>query len=95
MRDMSWRIKGFPCNLLSMETEIHDALVALNAGIAKGDGVAIAAQTARLDDLLARHRGALHPQLAHFLERRSYPKALQWLGGATPAAGTCAPRTKP
>jgi hypothetical protein len=95
MRDMSWRIKGFPCNLLSMETEIQDALVALNAGIAKKDGAAIAAQTARLDDLLVRHRGALHPQLAHFLERRSYPKALQWLGGATPAAGTCAPRTKP
>jgi hypothetical protein len=95
MRDMSWRIKEFPCKLLSMETEIHDALLALNAGIAKGDGTAIAAQTARLDELLARHRGALHPQLAHFLERRSYPKALQWLGGATPAAGTCAPRTKP
>ena len=95
MRDMSWRIKEFTCNLLSMETEIHDALLALNAGIAKADGAAIAAQTARLDELLARHRGALHPQLAHFLERRSYPKALAWLGGETPAAGTCAPRTKP
>jgi hypothetical protein len=79
MRDMSWRIKEFQCNLLSMETEIQDALLALNAGIAKKDGVAIAAQTTRLDDLLARHRGALHPQLAHFLERRSYPKALAWL----------------
>jgi hypothetical protein len=95
MRDMSWRIKEFPCNLLSMETEIHDALLALSAGIAKGDGAAIAAQIARLDELLARHRGALHPQLAHFLERRSYPKALIWLGGETPAAGTCAPRAKP
>jgi len=78
-----------------METEIHNVLLALNAGIARADGAAIAAQTARLDELLARHRGALHPQLAHFLERRSYPKALAWLDGATPPAGTCAPRTKP
>jgi hypothetical protein len=92
---MSWRINGFWCNLLPMETEIHNALLALNAGIAKGDGAAIAAQTARLDELLAKNRGTLDPRLAHFLERRSYPKALAWLGGATPAAGTCAPRTKP
>ncbi len=92
---MSWRIKEFACNLLSMETEIQDALVALNAGIAKKDGAAIAVQTARLDELLAGHRGTLDPRLAHFLERRSYPKALTWLGGETPAAGTCAPRAKP
>jgi hypothetical protein len=76
---MSWRIKEFTCNLLSMETEIHDALLALNAGIAKADGAAIATQTARLDELLAHHRGALHPQLTHFLERRSYAKAQSWL----------------
>jgi hypothetical protein len=92
---MSWRIKEFEYNFLSMETEIRDALLALNAGIARADGAAIATQTARLDELLARNRGALHPQLAHFLERRSYAKALEWLGGATPAAGACAPRTKP
>ena len=81
-----------------METEthdIHEALLLLNAGIAQADGVAIVAQTARLDELLARDRGKLHPQLAHFLERRSYAKAFAWLGGTTPAAGTCAPRTKP
>ncbi|HSY53371.1 MAG TPA: hypothetical protein VK785_02940 [Opitutaceae bacterium] len=78
-----------------METEIHEALLALNIGIARADGLAISAQTARLDELLARDRGRLHPQLAHFLERRSYAKALDWLGGTTPAAGTCAPRSKP
>ncbi|HXA15263.1 MAG TPA: hypothetical protein VNW23_09070 [Opitutaceae bacterium] len=78
-----------------METEIQEALLALNTGIARADGAAISAQTARLDELLARDRGRLHPQLAHFLERRSYAKALDWLGGTTPAAGTCAPRSKP
>jgi hypothetical protein len=77
-----------------METEIRDALLALHAAIPKADGAAIAAQTARLDELLARHRAGLHPQLAHFLERRSYAKALTWLGGETPAVGACAPRQK-
>ncbi|MGA3008240.1 MAG: hypothetical protein ABSE59_10150 [Opitutaceae bacterium] len=78
-----------------METEIQEALVALNAGIARADGSVVAAQTAKLDELLMRHRETLPPQLAHFLERRSYAKALAWLGGTAPAAGACSPRTKP
>jgi hypothetical protein len=75
-----------------MEREIHDALAALNAGIARADGAIISAQAAKLDELLERNRGALHPQLAHYLERRSYAKALAWLGGAAPAAGACGNR---
>ena len=41
---------------------------------------------AELDALLAAHRATLHPQLVHFLEGRSYAKALLWLGveGAGP-----------
>jgi hypothetical protein len=31
---------------------------------------------ARLEELLARGRGELPPRLVHFLERRSYAKAL-------------------
>jgi hypothetical protein len=34
-----------------------------------------------LDTALAQGRGVLHPQLVHFLERRSYAKALMFLGG--------------
>lgn len=77
-----------------MENEIRESLLALHAAIPRTDGAAILAQTARLDELLARHRADLHPQLAHFLERRSYAKALAWLGGETPAAGACGPRPK-
>ena len=77
-----------------MEDEIRKALAALHAAIQRSDGAAILAQTARLDELLARHRADLHPQLAHFLERRSYAKALAWLGGETPAAGACGNRQK-
>jgi hypothetical protein len=38
---------------------------------------------ARLDEFLERGRGGLHPQLVHFLENRSYAKALMFLGGET------------
>ncbi|HZZ20842.1 MAG TPA: hypothetical protein VFE25_15820 [Opitutaceae bacterium] len=36
---------------------------------------------AELDAFVQEGRGKLHPQLVHFLERRSYPKALMFLGG--------------
>ena len=32
---------------------------------------------------LERGRGALHPQLIHFLQNRSYAKAVMFLGGET------------
>ncbi|RRJ97213.1 hypothetical protein Ga0100231_020045 [Opitutaceae bacterium TAV4] len=65
-----------------METEIKEALAALLTGIKQADARAVSENTARLDDLTARGRGAgLHPQLVHFLENRSYAKALMFLGG--------------
>ncbi|HXN35680.1 MAG TPA: hypothetical protein VN877_05885 [Opitutaceae bacterium] len=59
----------------------------------RADADAIAAQTARLDGYLGEARRALHPQLVHFLERRSYPKALMFLGGESDIpAGSCGGR---
>ena len=66
-----------------METQIKEALTALLSGIKAGDGQTIADQMTRLDDLLERGRAGLHPQLVHFLENRSYAKALMYLGGET------------
>ena len=74
----------------SAQSEIHTALVALHNGIRQADGPAAAAATARLDELLEQSRTSLPPQLGHFLERRSYAKALVWLDGAValpPAKG--------
>jgi hypothetical protein len=48
---------------------------------------------ARLDEALERGRAGLHPQLVHFLERRSYAKALMFLGGETDIpVGACGGR---
>lgn len=75
-----------------MEAEIKQSLIALLDGIKRADGTIVAEEMARLDDLAARGRAGLHPQLLHFLERRSYAKALVFLEGDTPAPGVCGGR---
>ena len=77
-----------------METQIKESLIALLAGIKVADGNAIVDRTAQLDEIVAKHGDRLHPQLSHFLERRSYAKALQFLGGdAAIPSGSCASRS--
>jgi hypothetical protein len=76
-----------------MEPDIKAALISLLAGIKISDGQVIADEMAKLDDFLARGRLGLHPQLVHFLERRSYAKALMFLGGETDIpVGACGGR---
>ena len=76
-----------------MESQIKEALTNLLAGIKRSDGTVIASEMARLDDYLERGRLGLHPQLTHFLERRSYAKALMFLGGDTDIpVGACGGR---
>lgn len=75
------------------ENDIKDSLAALFEAVKRSDGEAVLRETRRLDASLASHRERLHPQLVHFLERRSYPKALQFLGGAADIpAGSCGGR---
>jgi hypothetical protein len=76
-----------------METQIKEALCSLLAGIKAADARVVGDEMARLDDFLARGRTALHPQLVHFLENRSYAKAVMFLGGETDIpVGACGGR---
>jgi hypothetical protein len=76
-----------------VEERIKESLIALMEGIKRSDGEAIGREMGRLEALLGEGRGTLHPQLIHFLERRSYPKALLFLGGdAAIPAGSCGGR---
>ena len=78
-----------------METQIKVALNGLLNAIKSADGQMIADETARLDEFLSRGRGTLHPRLVHFLENRSYAKALMFLGGETDIpVGACGGRSK-
>ena len=64
-----------------MESQIKVALISLLEAIKQSDGPVIAAEMARLDTFLEQGRVSLHPQLVHFMENRSYAKALMFLGG--------------
>ena len=76
-----------------MENEIKAALIRLLKGIKESDTKETLAGMDDLDRLSAEYRGKVHPQLAHFLERRSYAKALDFLGGeGVVPRGACAPR---
>jgi predicted translation initiation factor SUI1 len=66
-----------------METQIKDSLISLLDSIKRSDGDEISAGMRRIDGLLARGRGQLQPQLVHFLQNRSYPKALALLEAAS------------
>ena len=60
------------------------------AAIKSGDGQIVAEAMAELDGCLEQERMTLPPQLVHFLENRSYAKALMFLGGETDIpAGVC------
>ena len=76
-----------------MEPEIKKSLNSLLDAIKRSDGPRISGEMGRLEELLARGRAGLHPQLVHFLERRSYAKALMFLGGETDIpVGACGGR---
>jgi hypothetical protein len=76
-----------------MEDRIKESLIGLMEAIKRADGVAITAQMALVEGHLKQSRANLHPQLVHFLERRSYTKALQFLGGEPDIpAGSCGGR---
>jgi hypothetical protein len=77
-----------------MEERIKETLIALMDAIKRADGNGITGRMAELDALVAEGGASLHPQLVHFLERRSYPKALFFLGGASDIpVGSCGGRS--
>lgn len=77
-----------------MEPTVLESLKSLMDAAKRGDGVRLAEEMARLDRRVAEGRSGMDPRLAHFLERRSYAKALELLGGSPVAAGTCGGRPK-
>jgi len=69
------------------EAKLKEALIRFNAGIKAADGNAISTALNEVELLLVANRAELHPRLVHFLEGRSYAKALAFLGGDQSAMG--------
>lgn len=70
---------------------VREALERFDRAVKSADGPGLSASLADLDRLLAAHRADLHPQLVHFLEGRSYAKALLWLGSESSFARPSSP----
>lgn len=68
------------------EIKIKDALIRFNDAIKNSDGAALSSALNEVEALLTAHRAELSPQLVHFLEGRSYAKALAWLGAGAELA---------
>ncbi len=63
------------------ESKVKESLIRFHDGIKAADGNAISAALNEIESLLGAHRAELNPRLVHFLEGRSYAKALAYLGG--------------
>jgi hypothetical protein len=72
---------------------LQACLIELAAAMKAADTPNMLRSMEQLDELVAAHKRDLDPRLAHFLERRSYAKALEFLGGAADVPrGTCVPK---
>ena len=68
-------------SLRELHTVLNDMMSSIASG-EKGDGDGIAEQLARIDALGGELGAGAPPMLRHFLEKRSYAKALEFLEGA-------------
>lgn len=66
--------------------QLHTELQALMAAIDNGEGESIATHLRRLDELGQELGKEAPPMLRHYLEKRSYTKALDCLEGRDEAA---------
>ena len=72
--------------------EIKACLIDLTGAINRSDTRTMLASMEQLDGLVRAHGATLDARLAHFLERRSYAKAIDYLGGAEDVPrGKCGP----
>jgi hypothetical protein len=72
-------------SLIDLAEALRERLAIIHDEDSRRDGAKhiarLKAVSERIDDLQSRLPGSLDPRLAHFLERKSYDKALQYLEG--------------
>jgi hypothetical protein len=81
--------------MTQLEKQIHEALVALDRAVKSLAGSEkppdLLPLLTRIDELSLQLPACSDPQLVHFLQRRSFEKALLWLEGRKPeiTRGVC------
>jgi len=74
--------------MATVEQELHDALARFVRAAAEKDREAVAVALARVTQLQQRLGPDASPMLRHYLERRSYQKALDHLDSGQPETET-------
>jgi len=69
-------------------SELRDALTEFMSASATKDAGKIAATLTRIEEWRRRHGDSADPMLQHYLERRSYQKALDFLNSGRPETET-------
>lgn len=62
-----------------IEERVRDLLTTFVSSGQTGGGISIVEILRELDQICREHKRSLSPQLIHYMERRSYQKALTWL----------------
>ncbi|MAK46770.1 MAG: hypothetical protein CMI24_05910 [Opitutae bacterium] len=71
-----------------MINEIRESLLAIISPNDKEDTDLIGTLR-KLDEVVQQKGKEMNPRLRHFLENRSYEKALLWIDGGEPEKGVC------
>jgi hypothetical protein len=74
--------------MTTVEQELRDALTRFMRAAAEKDREAVATALARVTELQQRLGPDAAPMLRHYLERRSYQKALDYLNSGQPETET-------
>jgi len=72
-----------------MSAPLHAALTSFMAAAESKDAGQIVAALAAVVECQRQLGKRAHPQLQHYLEKRSYQKALEFLNDQPSVAGTC------
>jgi len=82
--------------MTNIEQELHAALVELAEAVKRmataNPKPDLPGLFARIDALGTQLPPGTDPELRHFIQRKSYEKALAWLEGRVPARGACGDR---
>ena len=71
---------------MELQDQLHATLKEMMKAIDNGEGEAIVASLGRIDDIGQRLGADAPPMLRHYIEKRSYSKALDFLEGRDESA---------
>jgi len=81
------QLVGIP-SMTAIEQQLCEALAEFMSASATRDAAKIGAALTRIEGLRRQLGDGLHPMLRHYLERRSYQKALDFLNSGRPETET-------